>query len=625
MSGVDVDIGPGWSVRWTSRPRCCSGCGAGTATPRWRWTATGGCAASSTWCGGSHRRGARTCFPPSRSPGRWRGRGAGRSSGPTDGCRSGRSEHSRRRHRLRLLRWDAAEAGRDGRGSLERAISSWRFLQNLYDAAEGVPAHARNDVQGRAVVLSETFRGAGEWPATPLGPGCLPRRGGGAGPGELAGRERASPGRRSASDVLATFALAFLGAFLALGFSGIFRSVLGGVVYVGIAVLAVAAWLVWVRHVFIADFALDRGGRAAGGLRAGLAPHHPLRAAHRAPDARLRLRRAGPLREPGHRRPGVPQRGPDAPAAPGGHPLLRGPRGVPGARPGACRPRRWWSCSTPTSASSPIWCARPAATWSTSGDALIAFWGAPVRLERHAAVACRTALAIRRELARLGPEWQRRFGADVRARMALHSGRGRGRRHGEHPQVELHRAGRAGGGGRAAGAGQPPLRDLHPRLGRDACAGQATSSSSASSTRSRWAAAAMTLHELIGRPEEVPATLLPVLAGWSAGPGPGASPRVRPGAGLLPVARRRRSSLRPLGRAGARLPRRATAGRLGRPGGPPEHRLRRDLPSVRWSVAPESGRLLQDDLHPAVHRPSGGLGVARHRGARALALGRDAV
>ena len=37
-------------------------------------------------------------------------------------------------------------------------------------------------------------------------------------------------------DVLATFTLAFLGAFLALGFSGIFRSVLGGVVYIGIAV-----------------------------------------------------------------------------------------------------------------------------------------------------------------------------------------------------------------------------------------------------------------------------------------------------------------------------------------------------------------------------------------------------
>jgi adenylate cyclase len=43
-----------------------------------------------------------------------------------------------------LLRWDAAEEGRDGRGSLERAISGWRFLQNHFDAQEGVPAHTRH-------------------------------------------------------------------------------------------------------------------------------------------------------------------------------------------------------------------------------------------------------------------------------------------------------------------------------------------------------------------------------------------------------------------------------------------------------------------------------------------------
>jgi adenylate cyclase len=159
-----------------------------------------------------------------------------------------------------LLRWDAPEAGRDGRGSLERAISSWRFLQNLYDAAEGVPAHARNDVQGRAVVLSETFRGAGEWPSTPLGPGVSHAAVVGQGlENWLDGSGIARvPVRR---DVLATFTLAFLGAFLALGFSGIFRSVLGGVVYIGIAVLAVTAWLVWVRHVFIADSRWVAGGR----------------------------------------------------------------------------------------------------------------------------------------------------------------------------------------------------------------------------------------------------------------------------------------------------------------------------------------------------------------------------
>jgi adenylate cyclase len=56
------------------------------------------------------------------------------------------------------------------------------------------------------------------------------------------------------------------------------------------------------------------------------------------------------------------------------------------------------------------------------GDALIAFWGAPVRLDRHGPVACRTALSIRAELNRLRPDWQRRFGVEVNARMALHTG-----------------------------------------------------------------------------------------------------------------------------------------------------------------------------------------------------------
>jgi adenylate cyclase len=57
-----------------------------------------------------------------------------------------------------------------------------------------------------------------------------------------------------------------------------------------------------------------------------------------------------------------------------------------------------------------------------AGDSLIAFWGAPVRLDRHGPVACRTALSIRAELTRLRPEWQRRFGVEVQARMALHTG-----------------------------------------------------------------------------------------------------------------------------------------------------------------------------------------------------------
>ena len=155
------------------------------------------------------------------------GRGAGTGRQPGGGVERGRLLVVRGkaipadRTGYALLRWDAAEGGRDGRGSLERAISAWRFLQNFYDAQEGVPAHARNDVQHRAVVLAETFRTSGSWPATPWGTASLTRpwwarrwRTGFDGEGILRAPVR--------SDVLATFALAFAGGFLALGFSGLF-------------------------------------------------------------------------------------------------------------------------------------------------------------------------------------------------------------------------------------------------------------------------------------------------------------------------------------------------------------------------------------------------------------------
>jgi hypothetical protein len=55
------------------------------ATPRWRWTPTGRCEASSTWCGGSRRRDGRTCSPRWRWPARWPGRTAARWYGAREG------------------------------------------------------------------------------------------------------------------------------------------------------------------------------------------------------------------------------------------------------------------------------------------------------------------------------------------------------------------------------------------------------------------------------------------------------------------------------------------------------------------------------------------------------------
>jgi adenylate cyclase len=319
-----------------------------------------------------------------------------------------------------LIRWDAAEGGRDGRGSLERAISAWRFVQNYYDAQEGVPAHARNDVQRRAVVLAETFRGSGSWPATPLGDGVSHA----AVVGQAlenwidgAGILRA-PVR---SDVLATFALAFAGGFVALGFSGLFRSAIGALLYVLSAVAVVVVWLFWVRRLMVVDGVwLAAGGPlVAFGLAWLITGRYALRTERQmrdfvygalgryvSPDIADQVFRNVALMRPQRRE--VTLCLADLDGFRRLHQLLP--------------PEVLVDLLNTYFGELTHLVRQTGGHVEYAGDSLIAFWGAPVRLDRHGPVACRTALSIRAELNRLRPEWQRRFGVEVQARMALHTG-----------------------------------------------------------------------------------------------------------------------------------------------------------------------------------------------------------
>jgi class 3 adenylate cyclase len=56
------------------------------------------------------------------------------------------------------------------------------------------------------------------------------------------------------------------------------------------------------------------------------------------------------------------------------------------------------------------------------GDAIMAFWGAPMPDEQHAVHACRAALAASKKLGELQEDWERRFGERVDFRAGINSG-----------------------------------------------------------------------------------------------------------------------------------------------------------------------------------------------------------
>jgi adenylate cyclase len=412
-----------------------------------------------------------------------------------------------------ILRWDAAEAGRDGRGSLQRAISSWRFLQNHYDTLEGVPPHARNDVQRRAVVLAETFRGAGSWPATPLGDVVSHA----AVVGQALENWIDGTGITRApvrSDVLATFALAFLGGFVALSFSGLFRSFIGALLYVLAAVAVVALFLLWVRRLLVLDGVLLAAGGplVAFGLAWLLTGRYALRTERQmrdfvygalgryvSPDIADQVFRNVALMRPQRREVTLC------------YADLEGFRRMHQLLP----PEVLVDLLNTYFGELTHLVRQTGGHVEYVGDALIAFWGAPVRLERHGPVACRTALSIRTELERLRPEWQRRFGVEVRARLALHSG-----------EVV------AGDMGSALKShytvlGEPVataerLERANQLYGTDLLVSGDTERRAGAEFVFReldvvmLAGGPQTLYELVARRGEVPAALGPVLQDWSA-------------------------------------------------------------------------------------------------------------
>ncbi|MGO9065647.1 MAG: CHASE2 domain-containing protein [Myxococcaceae bacterium] len=318
------------------------------------------------------------------------------------------------------LRFDAAEPGRSGQGSLARAVSAWRLVQNLSDGEAGVPLHYRNDFERRVAVLADTAPSTATLAPTLLGPGVTAA----AVSGQAISNLLAGTGLVRAPvrlDVLATFTMAFFGAFLALSFSQLVRSALGALLYVASAALGLAAYLVWVRHALLADGQVV----AAGGPLLAFALTFLLTTGYA-------LRTEQKMRDFVY---GTLGRYVSEETA------AEVFRNVHLIRPQRCEVTLAYADVEGFAALCRKLEPEPLVTLLNAyftelttlvrksgghveyvGDALIAFWGAPVRLERHAAVGCHTAFAFRDALEQHGPAWQKRFGATARCRLGLHTG-----------------------------------------------------------------------------------------------------------------------------------------------------------------------------------------------------------
>ncbi|XXF75760.1 adenylate/guanylate cyclase domain-containing protein [Myxococcaceae bacterium GXIMD 01537] len=321
-----------------------------------------------------------------------------------------------------LLRWDAADAGRGARGSVERAIPAWNVLLNLFDVANERPPRFDQDLEGRAVVLANTSSQGGDVRPSPIG-----RTAGGAVLAQSLVNILKSEGLTRARpdvDLWCTLGMAFLGAFVALTFSSSFRSGVGaGFYFLSAGALAVG-YLAFARHVFVEK---DLWVAVAGPLLAMVLTF--------AATTFYAFRTERQLRDFVHRALGRYVSPEVARLVTKDLTLMR-----PERRPvtvyfsdieGFTRLSEEMEPERLVQMLNEYLTEMTASVRSTGGqvdkyigDALMAFWGAPVRTDRHAHLACEAALKMRAALLQRQPEWEKTYGHRIQFRAGINSGEG---------------------------------------------------------------------------------------------------------------------------------------------------------------------------------------------------------
>ncbi len=319
-----------------------------------------------------------------------------------------------------LLRWDAAEPGRGGKGALKRSVSAWKVLVNWLDARQrqGLARHD-NDVDGRVALLMDVS-GRQKAASTPIGPlhsGAVLAQGL---VNILRGEGVVRVDRRI--DFALTVGMAFVGALLAIGFSSIFRARAGPVTYFLALLAASAVYAFAAHHVFVTQakwvalasplLALSATFLAAVGYAAALERRireFIFSALGRVvnPEVARRVESDLALMRPERR------------AVTVYFSDIEGFTAISDQMP----PERVASLLN-------AYLTEMTAVVSEGrgqvdkyiGDAVMAFWGAPVRLSNHAEAGCESALRMLEQFERRRAEWEKWAGAKLELRAGLNSG-----------------------------------------------------------------------------------------------------------------------------------------------------------------------------------------------------------
>ncbi|ATB47080.1 adenylate/guanylate cyclase domain-containing protein [Corallococcus macrosporus] len=322
---------------------------------------------------------------------------------------------------ISLLRWDAPNVGRGSRGSLARSIRAWNVLLNVFDVEDERPARFENDLEGRTVVLTRTTGESAHLHTTPLGP----RTPGGAILGQALANILRSDGITRAApdlDLLLTVGLAFLGAFLALSLSFLLRSVRGAVLYVGFLVAAMAGYTFGAAYVFVeqrlwvamAGPLLAMVGAFVATIRYAYGTERQIRDfVHNAlgryvsPDVARLVARDLSLMRPERRQMSV---------------YVCDIEGFTRLSEGLPPEQLVGLFNDYLTEISAVVRATAGQVDKYIGDSVMAFWGAPVRTDRHAHLACEAALKMREVLAERQAPWEKKYGHRLSFRAAVDTG-----------------------------------------------------------------------------------------------------------------------------------------------------------------------------------------------------------